>query len=610
MASEQHGSESGSPSPEKLYSHQTPPGDCIVTLPGFATLVFITTLGGFILVKMLTVGFSAVGSAGPPLAAVEGGAAAQGQAAAKYFQDNPQACAQIDLDEDLVKRFPELPAVVAALKFSLAQHDWLETAAISGKTNLRITRPSFSDRVKLLSFLNDPNLQFKLASALPSGVKGGVANPNAINFGNSGAADPTLKNSPTPYGLADTIIHELVHIKQMREGGLKSYEEGSDPGKEAEASSYEAFMPRTLFAGDAWEAFKKASPCEGASTAGPADKSKITGSVILILDASGSMSRALPSGQTRMQAAKQSVKAFLKSKLPPTLEVGLIIYSDCNGIEWHEFTTNHQSLIVHVDIAEPTNGTPLAKSIDVAVDHMKKDAAKNGQAGDIVVVSDGEESCAGKPETSAENGHNSRIPGSKPTNRLPVLTPGERYVLRPAQQELSGIRFDFQQSGGEIKVSTIGLQVGGTVADAQLKAISQKGGGSYFAADDVQGLSTGLQGAVKVPAAPAPPEVLNPDDLKEDSGGSPFWIAGGAAVGVLTLALIYLVYRREGRLTPAVAPALLAPGCSYCGAANNPASTHFCLFCGNPLPASCANCGQSNVPGMRFCSNCGGALSS
>ena len=48
--------------------------------------------------------------------------------------------------------------------------------------------------------------------------------------------------------------------------------------------------------------------------------------------------------------------------------------------------------------------------------------------------------------------------------------------------------------------------------------------------------------------------------------------------------------------------------CANCGN-ENPAGQKFCNQCGNALEAACTNCGSANAPGSRFCGNCGSSLS-
>jgi Mg-chelatase subunit ChlD len=85
-------------------------------------------------------------------------------------------------------------------------------------------------------------------------------------------------------------------------------------------------------------------------------------------------------------AAKNAIR-----DLPDTVEVALIVFSDCEKIEVAQpFTTDKQEISAKIDQIKPFGSTPLVDAIDFANDYKKK-AGSNDRT--IVLFTDGIETC-------------------------------------------------------------------------------------------------------------------------------------------------------------------------------------------------------------------------
>ena len=128
--------------------------------------------------------------------------------------------------------------------------------------------------------------------------------------------------------------------------------------------------------------------------------------VEVILDASGSMGQLLPSGASRMEAAKAVLMQLADTAFPVGVPLALRVFGHL------EPTTCHQSLELPLEpfeaerfkqvvaAIEPKllSGTPLGESIALAGENL---AQSEGQKM-VVLVTDGEESCDGDPLAAIE----------------------------------------------------------------------------------------------------------------------------------------------------------------------------------------------------------------
>ncbi len=129
---------------------------------------------------------------------------------------------------------------------------------------------------------------------------------------------------------------------------------------------------------------------------------------IIILDASGSMIRETSPGVTRMDVAKQATVATIDA-LPDNAEVGLLVFGTGTGNTDAERAAgcqdvktlsplqpaDAQSLNASVNSVTQSGFTPIGPALRIAMSMLPAD-----QAGNIVLISDGVDTCA--PPTSCE----------------------------------------------------------------------------------------------------------------------------------------------------------------------------------------------------------------
>ncbi len=180
--------------------------------------------------------------------------------------------------------------------------------------------------------------------------------------------------------------------------------------------------------------------------------------VLLVLDVSGSMSEADPSGVTKMQAAQAALIQSLDS-LPANAQVGLRVYGAgndgfgasgaCEDTELvHPVTTlDKPGLTQAINSFSPRGDTPIAYSLTQAM----ADVGSSGKR-HIILVSDGEETC--DPD--------------------PCRTVGELTA------------------NNDVQIDTIGFGVQ-DLAREQLSCIAEAGGGTYYDAADAQALAASLE---------------------------------------------------------------------------------------------------------------------
>lgn len=125
-------------------------------------------------------------------------------------------------------------------------------------------------------------------------------------------------------------------------------------------------------------------------------------SVIILLDASGSM--ADPSledpAKTWMQLSKEKALQSLR-QLPAGSEMALIVFYDCGNIAVAQpFTTDIAAVERALGPVQPTGDTPLAAALAFAQQYGTNSAAPQI---DLVLLTDGEETCQGNPVEAAGN---------------------------------------------------------------------------------------------------------------------------------------------------------------------------------------------------------------
>ena len=137
----------------------------------------------------------------------------------------------------------------------------------------------------------------------------------------------------------------------------------------------------------------------------------VPGKLLLMLDASGSMKAKDPSGLTKIEAAKKALTGVVGA-LPDTAQVGLRVYGatvDGKGKPTPAACADTQLIhpIAALDKPKLTSTiaaikalgeTPIAHSLTEALTDLGTEGKRN-----IVLVSDGEESCVPTPAPSSRN---------------------------------------------------------------------------------------------------------------------------------------------------------------------------------------------------------------
>jgi hypothetical protein len=192
-------------------------------------------------------------------------------------------------------------------------------------------------------------------------------------------------------------------------------------------------------------------------------------SVSLVLDASGSMNAKLPDGQTRIDAAKKAV-ADLVTRMDASTRLGLRAYGhqsetrlhDCKDtaqlVAFAPVASNKADVVARAQALQARGYTPITFALTAAAQDIT--AEESGER-TIVLVSDGQETCAGDPCVAAR-------------------------ALAAADAKLV--------------IHTIGFGVG-AAARTQLQCIANVARGSYFDASSAADLSSTLGKAAVTKAA-------------------------------------------------------------------------------------------------------------
>lgn len=126
---------------------------------------------------------------------------------------------------------------------------------------------------------------------------------------------------------------------------------------------------------------------------GGGQPSAVASSIVLLIDASGSMG-----DDGKMDAAKAAAHNVL-SQVGDGTEVALIVFYDCGDIRVEQdFTGDVDAVLAKVDGISPSGSTPLAAAITFARQYITQNASGSPR---LVVLSDGEETCGGDPVAAA-----------------------------------------------------------------------------------------------------------------------------------------------------------------------------------------------------------------
>ena len=141
-----------------------------------------------------------------------------------------------------------------------------------------------------------------------------------------------------------------------------------------------------------------------AQTCNTADRS-----VLLVLDASGSMNARLPNGETRIAAAQRAIKA-VASLVPDQTQLSLRLYGaqsparnkNCgdthSAVPFTAAKAASGAIAGSVDGAKAQGYTPIAHTLEQAAGDFPPDAKERV----IVLVSDGKETCRGDPAVAGK----------------------------------------------------------------------------------------------------------------------------------------------------------------------------------------------------------------
>jgi hypothetical protein len=196
-----------------------------------------------------------------------------------------------------------------------------------------------------------------------------------------------------------------------------------------------------------------------------AAKGKATagGAVELILDASGSMLQRLD-GKRRIVIAKEVLSEAVNDYIPPGTPVALRVFGHK---EPNSCRTDLEMALAPLDAAAATktiqsvNAMNLAKT-PIADSLAKVEADLSSVQGRkiVVLVTDGEETCDGKPEEVIQK---------------------------------------LQDKGIELSLNIVGFAIDDNNLEAQFEGWAELGGGRYFSADSQEGLSESLEQALQIP---------------------------------------------------------------------------------------------------------------
>ena len=183
-------------------------------------------------------------------------------------------------------------------------------------------------------------------------------------------------------------------------------------------------------------------------------------SILIVMDASRSMSKPAGDGRTRLQAAKAALRTLVDG-LPESARVGLRLYghrvsgttrtAGCRDTELVAPVADldRRALAAEIDSYEAVGYTPIGRALRAAASDLPAEGVTS-----IVLVSDGGDNCA-PPSPCAVAGQIAR-------------------------------------RGTDLSVQAIGFQVSGRARE-QLRCIAERGGGAYRDAADADELAVALR---------------------------------------------------------------------------------------------------------------------
>ncbi len=188
-----------------------------------------------------------------------------------------------------------------------------------------------------------------------------------------------------------------------------------------------------------------------------------TGAIELILDASGSMLKRLD-GKRRIVIAKEVLTEAVNQHIPAGTPVALRVFGHKQA---NSCRTDLEMPLKPLDpaaaakVIQSVNAKNLAKTpIADSLAKIESDLKSATGRKIIVLVTDGEETCEGKPEEAIRK---------------------------------------LQQNGLDLSLNIVGFAIDDDALETQFESWAKQGGGRYFSANSQEGLSDALKLALQVP---------------------------------------------------------------------------------------------------------------
>lgn len=217
-------------------------------------------------------------------------------------------------------------------------------------------------------------------------------------------------------------------------------------------------------------------------------------SAALIFDTSGSMAEKGHSGKSKLDEAKQAVRTVLSSTPLFKAEWTLVQCSQDIPRVIVPFTQDTDTILTMVDAQTASGNTPLARSMEAAVAELEnRGQYQNGQ---IIVMSDGKDTCNGDPVAVARRIRDKYGPSFLVEQRFGCAYPGNRLAC--AGWSL-GMPVILASTLSRMDLSVVGFDVAGSDDERQLQAIADAAGGRYYSAKDSRELVAALACAVREP---------------------------------------------------------------------------------------------------------------
>ncbi|WP_326770100.1 VWA domain-containing protein [Streptomyces sp. NBC_01591] len=210
-----------------------------------------------------------------------------------------------------------------------------------------------------------------------------------------------------------------------------------------------------------------AAPAGGAPARAEASGTGPSGSLVMVLDSSGSMADDDGTGHTRMESARTAVGTVVDG-LPDGYPTGLRVYGadrarGCTDTRLVRPVRGLDRAAVKRAVAavQPRGDTPIGLSLRKAAEDLPQSSGGSIGTRTILLISDGEDNCG---------------------------TPRPCEVAEQLGKEGIGLRID-----------TVGFQVKGAARE-QLECIAAAGNGRYYDAPDAESLARQLQRASQLSA--------------------------------------------------------------------------------------------------------------